>query len=511
MINVINYYNTNYSDQALEIMLKKDKIIERKNKTIFTYNLNKAEDFAKWDGTTLKILGDFPDFNKGTILTPFDLLCKYRFKGNLMTTVAYLIKEFDPQKLPFARIGSDYFKVKHQTNGSGEVLSDKLIPFLKGEIRQDFGKDSFDYIPKYDEFCIEPNNINYERVVNGNYNNYHKVYHTPAKFNLKTEMNKIHWSMILMKHIFGDQLEMGLDYMKLLYETPKQILPILVLASEERQTGKTTFANWLEIIYKENFVSIGVSDMKGEFNAHISEKLIIAVEETVSESHGLVNKMKRISTAKKMLVNKKNISQYSVNFYGKILVLTNKPDKFLQIDNEEIRFWVRTIPTITESNHNIEADLEKELPYFLYYLNKRAEVDRSKSRMVFTPEQLGTDALKVVKKESRSALEKDICEYLDGFCLDNIDFPTLRFTAIDVKNKFFSRDSKINVSRISRTLKEMKLKQNGKNGRYRKFEDTPMLKSGNGNFFMFKNKHCGEPDTDLDVEDESINDDGLPF
>ena len=159
--------------------------------------------------------------------------------------------------------------------------------------------------------------------------------------------------------------------------------------------------------------------MKGEFNAHISEKLVIIIEETVSESHHLVNRIKMISTAKKMLVNKKNITQYSVDFYGKIIVFTNKPDKFLQIDEEEIRFWVRPIPTITNSNHNIEADLLKEIPYFLYYLSQRPDIDFSKSRMVFTPEELGTDALKIVMKESKSALEKDIEEYLDDYCLHN--------------------------------------------------------------------------------------------
>ena len=36
--------------------------------------------------------------------------------------------------------------------------------------------------------------------------------------------------------------------MKILYEHPTQILPILSLVSNERGTGKTTFLNWQSIL-----------------------------------------------------------------------------------------------------------------------------------------------------------------------------------------------------------------------------------------------------------------------
>jgi len=47
-----------------------------------------------------------------------------------------------------------------------------------------------------------------------------------------------------VKHIFGDQIELGLDYLQLLYQKPVQILPIVCLVSKERSTGKTTFPKW---------------------------------------------------------------------------------------------------------------------------------------------------------------------------------------------------------------------------------------------------------------------------
>lgn len=54
----------------------------------------------------------------------------------------------------------------------------------------------------------------------------------------------------LMHHIFEEQYELGLDYMQLLYMQPTQKLPILLLVSEERNTGKTTFPNFLKSIFQ---------------------------------------------------------------------------------------------------------------------------------------------------------------------------------------------------------------------------------------------------------------------
>ena len=40
-----------------------------------------------------------------------------------------------------------------------------------------------------------------------------------------------------MGHIFGEQYELGMDNLQLLYLCPDQKLPILLLVSEERQTA----------------------------------------------------------------------------------------------------------------------------------------------------------------------------------------------------------------------------------------------------------------------------------
>lgn len=503
MKNVIKEYNNRFFESATKLLLKNNKSISLKGKTL-TIDINGKETFASRSGNVWVIKKDFPGHSKGDAVTPFDIFCEYNHKNNPVQAIAELIKLIE-KKLPYVRVGTDYFKVKRYEH------SNVLIPFSKTEIKEDNGNDAIDYIAKYDQFCMQPNNLDYKQVIRGDYNVYNELFHVPKPFDIETEMEKINWSMVLMKHIFGDQLEMGLDYQKLLWENPMQILPILVLASELRQTGKTTFTNWVEMIYLANLVSVAVKDMTGDFNAHIAEKLITVIEETESESNSLVHKLKMISTAKRLLVNKKNITQYTISFYGKVIVLTNKPDKFLRIDGDEIRFWVRSVPKIEIENHNIEEDLRKEIPYFLYYLQQRAKVDVTKSRMVFTPEELETDALKLVQKESNTALRKDIEEHLDQLMLNNLDTKEFKFIAMDIKNKFFERESNIHLSRVSRTLKvEMKLEQNGKNGRYHSITDESITNSmtGIGNYFTLKNHYYGKS---IEEAQNMIEDNNLPF
>ncbi len=503
MRNVIKEYNNRYFDSATNLMLSKNKSMSIKNGELFI-DVNGEELFAVKYGNVWVVQNDFPGHSKGEAITPFDYYCEHKHDGNPVHAISGLIKMII-KKLPYVRVGTDYFRIKRYEHSS------MMIPFSKVEIKEDNGNDAIDFVPKYDQFCMKPNNLDYKKVVFGDYNVYNELFHVPKEFDVKTEMEKIHWSMILMNHIFGDQLEMGLDYMKILWEHPMQMLPILVLTSSLRQTGKTTYTNWLEMIYLANLVSVAVKDMKGDFNAHIAEKLITVIEETESESNELVHKLKMISTAKRLLVNKKNVTQFTIDFYGKIIVLTNKPDKFLRIDEDEIRFWVRDVPMITMENHNIERDLKKEIPYFLYYLMQRAEVDRSKSRMVFTPDELRTEALFKVQAESKSALQKDIEMYLKQIMLENITTESFEFIALDIKKKFFDRDNGIHPSRISRTLKiEMKLEQNGKNGRYHSIVDESITgtKTGLGNFFTIPNHFYN---TTVEDQREMENDGLVPF
>ena len=74
-----------------------------------------------------------------------------------------------------------------------------------------------------------------------------------------------------------------MKYMKVLYENPKQILPILVLVSEERETGKTTFLNWIQMLFGENSILISSNNITSDFNSSYATKNIILIDEALIE------------------------------------------------------------------------------------------------------------------------------------------------------------------------------------------------------------------------------------
>ena len=105
------------------------------------------------------------------------------------------------------------------------------LPNLAFEMQ--FSKDYIGSVPKYDGFCTVPEHIGYRSVVGKFLNLYEPIDHRPQEGDLSHIQS-------LVRHIFGEQYELGMDYLQLLYLQPIQKLPILLLVSEERNTGKST-------------------------------------------------------------------------------------------------------------------------------------------------------------------------------------------------------------------------------------------------------------------------------
>ncbi len=130
--------------------------------------------------------------------------------------------------------------------------------WTKQEIVDDHGKSFLSLIPKYDDFIIVPDNKNYQPVIKNCYNLYSEFTHKPFTGPVKEE--DIPVTLNFLKHIFGEHYDLGLIYMKVLYEKPTQKLPILCLVSETNETGKTTFLNFCEMIFGGNYVLVAPDD-----------------------------------------------------------------------------------------------------------------------------------------------------------------------------------------------------------------------------------------------------------
>lgn len=485
-INIIDWYNQNKSDQAKKELMKQDRTIKEVTKNNFAVVLNKDKIlvFMKWKEPYFEILEDNPlNIEKGVKLSPFEVMRRYKYDGNFMTAFHDLDEQFRKSGIPYIRVGINYFK-KMTVKEIDGITRQTLVAWNKGEIRDDLGKEVFLDMKKYDGFIMRPDNVNFKQVVNGQYNIYQPFAHTPEHC---TDLEKeCPWSYRMLKHVFDEHYELGLIYMQCLYLHPMQTLPILGLVSRENQTGKSTFANWISMIFGANSSIIDVNSFGSDFTEAFAERNIVVIEEAKSKDEKIMNKLKALSTQKKLLVNKKNLSMYSTDFFCKFIINSNHENNFLRIDREDIRYWVRKLPKLSRdnANHNIEADLLAEIPKFLGFLKQLPDVDFSRSRMVFTKEEIMTEQLERVKQGSKSALYADIKQRAEDFLADHPDFECLEFSVTDMKDFWYKNNSRYDSKYIKKTLEdEMNLLKAPKRTRYRSMTNEGTATKDKTGFF----------------------------
>ena len=92
-----------------------------------------------------------------------------------------------------------------------------------------------------------------------------------------------------------------------MYKNSIQILPVLYLVSKERETGKTTFLNWLKSIYEHNMTYNKNEDFRSQFNSDWASKLIIAVDEVLLDKLEDSERIKNLSKARTFKTEAKDI------------------------------------------------------------------------------------------------------------------------------------------------------------------------------------------------------------
>ena len=114
------------------------------------------------------------------------------------------------KQFTYIRVGTSYYKLV-QVPTISRHFNEQLVPWNEHTIKQDHGKDFLSKVPKYDGFACIPCHEGYQREHHGFYNTYSPLEHQPEKGTIDSTRK-------LLLHIFGNQLELGLDYLKLLYQ-----------------------------------------------------------------------------------------------------------------------------------------------------------------------------------------------------------------------------------------------------------------------------------------------------
>jgi hypothetical protein len=344
----------------------------------------------------------------------------------------------------FMRIGTDYYKICDVPLLSGDSVK-TLRKWTKGEIITDNGRDFLQTIKKYDGFITIPDHQNYKQEINSFYNEYEKIEHHLFKGEFSTTQE-------FLKHIFGEQYALGIDYLTILWRKPTQILPILCLVSDARNTGKTSFLNWLKLVFQGNMTINKNEDFRSRFNSDWASKLIISIDEVLLDRREDSERIKNLSTANTYKTESKGKDKIETNFFGKFILCSNNEENFIQIDEKEIRYWIIKVKSFAKEDVDMLKKLRAEIPQFLYFLDTRKIETERQTRMWFTKQQIYTPALEKVVRGNKTYLSQEIKEILiDDFIAFEVD--VLKYTATDLLDKLMKGSIRTTRFKVSNSLK----------------------------------------------------------
>ncbi len=303
----------------------------------------------------------------------------------------------------YIRVGTTLYKLVKRPLISGDYIEEK-IPWNYETLRQDYGKNNLPEIDKYNGFCIIPDHISYQQIYGTYLNQYEPIGHQPCS-------GEFPHILMFLKHIFEEQIELGLDYIQILYTRPTQMLPILLLVSNERGTGKTTFLRFLKAIFGKNATFNTNEDFRSQFNADWANRLLVLVDELLLNKIEDTEKIKNLSTAGDYKVEAKGKDRREIEFFAKFVLCSNNEKNPIIIPKEEIRFWVRKVKTIEKDDTFLRERMNKEIPHFLHFLLNRELTAKNESRMWFNPIMLETPALYKIKKYNTNKIEIEIAAY----------------------------------------------------------------------------------------------------
>ena len=324
---------------------------------------------------------------------------------------------------PFVRVGTTLYKIVNQPRLNGGYVKKRIV-WNNETLRQDYGKDYLANVPKYDGFCTVPDHVNYRQVIDNFLNLYEPIGHQPKEGDFSHIQALLH-------HIFGEQYELGMDYLQLLYLQPVQKLPILLLVSEERNTGKSTFLNFLKAMFRNNVTFNTNEDFRSQFNSDWAGKLIIVVDEVLLNRREDSERLKNLSTTLSYKVEAKGKDRDEIAFFAKFVLCSNNERLPVIIDPGETRYWVRKIHHLENDDTHFLQKLIEEIPAFLYFLQHRTLTTQNVSRMWFSPKQTETAALLKIIRCNKSKFEveaaeliKEIMECMEidsfSFCLNDL-------------------------------------------------------------------------------------------
>lgn len=336
------------------------------------------------------------------------------------------------------------------------TISFHYVGRKKDEIKDEFGLAYLRRIPRFTNWILKPEHLNYERVVKvavGNdeyqfFNRYEPLSYEPKAFELPSgfyedpanfdyeKIPEIENTARFFKHIydhagFGNKfMTIGWDYLALMYLYPTKRLPAQALVSKEEGTGKSTLINYYLQFFGVNATPSEATRIAGKFNSLYSGKIVVCVEETKDERGGLENMLKELITSYAQVVERKGIDATVEHSFQKFIFASNHETSFMKVGTETTRFFVMKVKAIQGKIPDFEQKLFMEIPYVMHFLKKRMVITPEQDRLWFHPDLLVNEALQKLRDESKDIVQHVMEDLISSmFLRTEYDKPIIRLTS----------------------------------------------------------------------------------
>jgi hypothetical protein len=347
-------------------------------------------------------------------------------------------------------------------------------------------------IERFHDWLCEPNHLKYRRIIEipheGEkfkfFNSYQPLPNKPKEFELPEgflknpegfdyeEIPEIKHTAAFMKHIFGwdahrwRYLTLGWDWLTICYLQPTQRLQALCLVSSEEGTGKSTFINLVLAIFGQNATKTEASRIGGNFNAMSGGKVIQCVEETKDERGDIENKLKDLITAYEKVVEAKHQDARVVKSFDKYIFASNHEEGFMKVGTETTRFAVMKVPAIKNKVPDFEEKLYLEIPYLLYFMQKRGVITPKEDRLYFNPKLWENEALLKLRHASKDQVQQVMEELIQSVFLRceltdpviHLSSQYLKLLMVAYGGKSYEQKTPVYFQNVA--TKDMKLKYN---------------------------------------------------
>ena len=342
----------------------------------------------------------------------------------------------------YIKVLDDYLERQVKPDMNSDGMTVVYIRRAVAELRLEKGISFVKDIPRFHNWITEPSHTDYRRIIEHRYedqlfrffNRYHPLPHKPKEFELPAgflanpagydyeQIKEIRHTAQFLKHIFGVSeygnkfLSIGWDWLSLCYLHPKQRLPALALVSMDEGTGKSTFINLALKLFGQNATKTDASRISANFNALMSGRVFIGVEETKDEKGQIENKLKDLITGFEMVVERKHKDSEVEESFAKFCFASNHEDSFMKVGSTTTRFFVMRVNPLPEKDPNFEEKLYREIPYLLYFLQKRGVLynnGKAKDRLFFEPSDYENEALIKLRQQSKDVVQQNLEELLN--------------------------------------------------------------------------------------------------